>query len=658
MRLVLFYSIRTRLIFSFIGVSVLVGVISLFIGGQLLYRAVLNEATTRISLDLNAAREIYAARIKNIHTALTIASLDNEFRNSLENGDCNKVSAKLITVAQRADLDFAGIVLANGETLCRADPNTLPEDTKIPRNPVAEKVFRKGEDISGTVLLNHEFLLNENPELAKRAMIKIKPTPRAAPREETEETTGMALCAGIPIYRDNEIYAVLYGGSLLNRSKKIVDTVRGTVFLNESYEGRSIGTATIFLKDLRISTNVLTREGERAIGTRVSKEVRDRVLIEGERWTDRAFVVSDWYITAYEPIVDINDERVGILYVGVLEKKYKDVRRKLLMVFILITLSGVVVAVGLGYLVTTRLVYPIRQLIRASSEVARGNLQPEIGYISKNEVGILQKNFVNMLSSLRERDRRQRAESEDMLLQSEKQAGIGRLAAGVAHEINNPLTGVLTFTHMLLRRNDISDEVRSDLQTIAHETERVRKIVKGLLDFSRQTKLDQEPTDINKLVKTTIGLVENEAIVNGINLVFKPAEDLPVRIIDRNQIQSVIMNILINAFDATSPGGTVEVSTSLSVSTTGRTKGQKGVEISISDTGCGIPPEHLDKLFDPFFTTKEVGQGTGLGLSVSYGIIERHGGAIQVHSEVNRGSTFTIWLPLEEKGEGKESTGG
>ncbi len=657
MRLVLFYSIRARLIFSFIGVSVLVGVISLFIGGQLLYRAVLNEATTRISLDLNAAREIYVARIKNIDTALTIASLDNGFRESIENGDCSNVLAKLTTIAQRADLDFAGIVLASGKTMCRTGLHTLPEKTEIPQNPIAEKVFRTGEDVSGTVLLDHEFLRNENPELAERAIIKIKPTPHAAPREETEETTGMALCAGIPLYRNNEIYAILYGGSLLNRSKKIVDTVRGTVFRNESYEGRSIGTATIFLKDLRISTNVLTRDGERAIGTRVSKEVRDRVLIEGERWTDRAFVVSDWYITAYEPIEDINDERVGILYVGVLEKKYKDVRHKLLRVFILITLSGVVVAVGLGYLVTTRLVYPIRQLIQASSEVAEGNLQPEIGHISKNEIGILQKNFADMLSSLRERDRRQRAESEDMLLQSEKQAGIGRLAAGVAHEINNPLTGVLTFTHMLLRRNDINEEIRSDLQTIAHETERVRKIVKGLLDFSRQTKLDQEPTDINKLVKTTIGLVENQAIVKGINLVFKPTEDLPVRTLDRSQIQSVIMNIIINAFDATPPGGTVTVSTALSVSATGKTKEQKSVEISISDTGCGIPPEHLDKLFDPFFSTKEVGQGTGLGLSVSYGIIERHGGVIQVHSQVNRGSTFTIWLPLEEKGGGKEDTG-
>ncbi len=658
MRSVLFYSIRTRLIFSFIGVSVLVGVISLFIGSQLLYRTVLNEAATRISLDLNAAREIYVARIKNIDTALTIASLDNDFRNSIENIDCSSVSARLTTIAQRADLDFTGIVLSDGRTMCKTGPNTMPEKTENPRNPIAEKVFRTGKGVSGTVLLDHEFLLSESPGLAERAAIKIKPTPHAAPREETEETIGMALCAGVPIYRNSKIYAVLYGGSLLNRSKRIVDTVRETVFQNESYEGRSIGTATIFLKDLRISTNVLTPGGERAIGTRVSKEVRDRVLIEGERWTDRAFVVSDWYITAYEPIVDIDDERVGILYVGVLEKKYKDVRHKLLMVFILITLSGVVVATTLGYLATTRLVHPIRKLIHASSEVAEGNLQPEIGHISKNEIGILQRNFADMLSSLQERDRRQRAASEDMLLQSEKQAGIGRLAAGVAHEINNPLTGILTFTHMLLRRNDISEEVRSDLQTIVHETERVRKIVKGLLDFSRQTKLDQEPTDINKLVKATIGLVENQAIVNGINLVFKPAEDLPVRTLDRNQIQSVIMNIIINAFDATPPGGTVTVSTALSVSAAGKTKELKGLEISISDTGCGIPPENLDKLFDPFFTTKEVGQGTGLGLSVSYGIIERHGGIIQVHSEVNRGSTFTIWVPLEEKGEGKESTGG
>ena len=200
---------------------------------------------------------------------------------------------------------------------------------------------------------------------------------------------------------------------------------------------------------------------------------------------------------------------------------------------------------------------------------------------------------------------------------------------------------------MLLKRRDITDEVRADLETIARETERVRKIVKGLLDFARETKLEPEPTDINLLVKSAIGLVENQAIIKGITLKFLPGENIPVRTVDRNQLQSAILNIILNAFDATGPGGTITVSTNISVSA--GTEEKKGIEISISDTGCGIPPENLDKIFDPFFTTKEVGHGTGLGLAVTYGIVERHGGSIRVQSKVGKGSTFTIWLPLEEE---------
>jgi two-component system NtrC family sensor kinase len=188
--------------------------------------------------------------------------------------------------------------------------------------------------------------------------------------------------------------------------------------------------------------------------------------------------------------------------------------------------------------------------------------------------------------------------------------------------------------------------VRADLQTIAKETERVRAIVKGLLDFSRQTKLEPELTDINKLVRSAIALVDNQALVKGVTLEFSPTDGLPVRTMDRNQMQSVILNIMINAIDATEPGGTVTVKTGFSVSK-GKTE-QDGIEISIGDTGCGISKDNLGKIFDPFFTTKEVGQGTGLGLSVSYGIVGHHGGNIRVQSEVGKGSTFTIWLPIED----------
>jgi two-component system NtrC family sensor kinase len=645
----LFYSTRSRLIIGFLGVSILVGIISLIIGSELLYRAVLNEATMRISLDLNVAREIYLSRIKTMNVALNIATLDPEFSSLLGKGETGKLLNKVRNVAQQSELDFAGIVTQDGRTLCRIGQNRLPEEEEKEQNPVADYVLDHGKGVSGTVILSRSFLLQEDPKLAERSRIELLTTPRAAPRTEDEETSGMSLAAAVPIYTEGNLIGVLYGGKLLNRDKEIVDTVRETVFQGETFKGRSIGTATIFFKDLRISTNVLNPERHRAIGTRVSEEVRDRVLIEGKRWTDRAFVVSDWYITAYEPIIDIFGDRVGILYVGVLEDKYIDVRRNLLSVFILITIAGMAVAIGLGYIMAHKIASPVRRLISASNDVSRGNLAPEIGPISKNEIGILQTTFSEMLKSLRDRDERQRVESEHKLMQSEQQASIGKLAAGVAHEINNPLTGVLTFTHMLLKRQNLDEEVRKDLETIAKETERVRKIVKGLLDFSRQTKLDPEPTDINRLVKNTIALLENQALIKGLSLEFNPSEELPVRTVDRSQLQSVLLNILMNAFDATVPGDTIKVTTGIGVSSS--EQAMKGIEITVADTGCGITQENLGKLFDPFFTTKEVGQGTGLGLAVSYGIIERHGGTIRVHSEVGKGSTFTVWLPLGDSGE-------
>ncbi len=640
----MFSSTRSKLIASFLGVSFLVGGLSLFIGGQLLYKAMLNEATNRVRYDLNAAREMYLTRIKFIQSPINITILGFEFLSALKRQDTKELVVRLRRLAKQAEMDFAGIITPEGKTLCRIGKNSIPKKMVQANNPIANLTLKLGVTIAGTIILSEEFLFSEDPELVDRARIELIPTPKAAPRNEKAETSGMALAAAVPVYERDDLIGVIYGGVLLNRSQTIVDRVRAVVFQHEIYKNRNIGTATIFLNDLRISTNVVTLDMERAVGTRVSKEVKEYVLTNGKKWVDRAFVVSDWYITAYEPIKDIFGKRVGMLCVGVLEAKYADVRRKALFILILMTMGGIALAIVLGYILARKIMDPVHQLIKASQQVSEGSLSPDIGPVSKDkEISILQNTFKDMVAAMG----RRRKEAETRLVRSERQASVGRLAAGVAHEINNPLTGVLTFTHMLLRRKDIGDEVRSDLQTIAKATERVRKIVKGLLDFSRQTELDIEPTDLNRLIHSTISLTENQALVKGVGIKIDLMENLPMITLDRNQFQSVVLNMILNAIDATDPGGNITISAGICLSASDA--GKKGVEIVINDTGRGIPSENLEKLFDPFFTTKEVGHGTGLGLAVSYGIIKRHGGTIRVQSKIGKGSSFFIWIPIEGK---------
>jgi two-component system NtrC family sensor kinase len=637
----MFYSFRSKIIASFLGVTFLVGTVSLLVGGHFLNKSVLGEARNRVAQDLNAAREMYDNRVRIIEVSLNITTLGYGFIVALRDRDTSDLVFRLGRMAQYGGLDFAGITDEKGQTICRIGPHSIPGKKSQSPNLIVTQALEKKTLASGALVLSEEFLNSENPQLAERARVDIVPIPGASPATEKVVTSGLTLSAGVPVLHEGQLLGVLYGGILLNRDERIVDTVRGTVFRNEEYKGRSIGRATIFLKDVRVATNVPSQDGGRAIGTRVAEDVRQHVLDKGERWTKRAVVITDWYITAYEPIKDIFDKTVGILGMGVLEEKYVDLRWRTLSSFVLITLAGMALATLLGCFMAGRIINPVHRLIRASQQVTEGSLTPDIGPVSSGEMAVLQNTFKEMVAAMG----RRRAESQDRLLLSERQASVGRLAAGVAHEINNPLTGVLTYTHMLLRRKDLNEEVRADLQTIAEATERVRKIVKGLLDFSRQTKLDREQVDVNRLISNTIALMENQALLKGIGMMFKPGDDLHMVNMDRSQFQSVLLNILINALDATKPGDSITVSTSKSP--VANEAGQEGIEISIADTGCGIPPEHLNKLFDPFFTTKEVGHGTGLGLSVTLGIVQRHGGNIQVTSEVGKGSTFTIWVPLE-----------
>jgi len=229
---------------------------------------------------------------------------------------------------------------------------------------------------------------------------------------------------------------------------------------------------------------------------------------------------------------------------------------------------------------------------------------------------------------------------QDQLIRAGKMAALGELAAGVAHEINNPLTGVLTFSSLMLKKADENHPWRKDLENIVQQTTRCRNIVKGLLDFARQRKPDKKEWDIHFLIDNTLTLIEKQAPFQNIKIDKQFKTGIPLLFVDGDQIQQVFMNILLNAADAMAgEGGRLTI----------KTDSRDGLaEVSFTDTGYGISKEHLSKLFDPFFTTKETGKGTGLGLAISYGIVQSHGGDIEVESQVGKGSTFRIKLPIEK----------
>ena len=249
---------------------------------------------------------------------------------------------------------------------------------------------------------------------------------------------------------------------------------------------------------------------------------------------------------------------------------------------------------------------------------------------------------VGIFTDLREKLKMERElqEAHLQLLQSEKMASLGKLAAGVAHEINNPLSGILIYSNLLLEEMEKDNSRRQDLERIVEETIRCKEIVKGLLEFAHQTGFMMEPIDLNRAIDQGLFLLENQALFHNIRIVRELDPTLPQIIGNTGQLNQVFMNIILNAAEAMDGKGTLTVRTSI-------LPGGKTVSVEFVDTGCGIPEEHISRIFEPFFTTKEVGRGTGLGLSMSYGVIETHKGKIYIKSEVGKGSTFRIELPVE-----------
>jgi two-component system NtrC family sensor kinase len=633
-------SLKAKLIISFLAVIVICGLVATLVAIRLIGTGIINQAQDKVRIDLNSAREIYREESENLKDVVRFTALRFFIKDAIRDNDVESLQKGLEKIRNAESLDILTLTDENGRVIVRSGKPAVIGDNQAGDEFVSQ-VLSAREIVSGTVIVPREELLKERPDLAEQAYIKFIHTQKEKPSPKTELTSGMMIKAAAPVFgSDGSLVGVLYGGNLLNRNYKIVDEVKETVYQGVKYKGKDIGTATIFQGDLRISTNVKGEDGSRAIGTRVSEEVYEQVLVKGLPWIDRAYVVNSWYIAAYEPIKDIKDEIIGILYVGILEEKFMDMRKKAVTIFLGITLAGMIMALIVSSFLAKGVLKPVGYLVSASQQWATGNLDYRVTTTRDDEIAELAETFNLMASSLKERDERLKEYAEQQIMKSERLATLGQLAAGVAHEINNPLGAILMYTHLSLEEMEAGDPCRKNLEKVAGETTRCRDIVKGLLDFARQTEPKVEESDVNEILNRTLSLVENQALFQNviINRLLSPS--LPMVMMDTSQIQQVFTNIILNAAEAVDEEGELTVVTRMAPD-------NKHIEIEFTDTGCGIPPENHEKIFDPFFTTKEVGRGTGLGLAISYGIITRHKGTIDIKSKPGKGSTFIVRLPLK-----------
>ncbi len=654
-------SVRFRLLFLGLApllVAAPIVLAALLYWGNTAYR---NLLVFKINSDLKIAHQYFQRVLSEVGGQVKGLAESGRLLRILENHDPAAARALLSDAEGQSDVDFLNVLDTEGRIiLSSSDQAQIGADQAV--WPVVRSALA-GEERTAIDVFSAAQLSALDLRLRDRARIQVLPTEGAAPSDKKFEDRGLVIQSAAPIFDEyKRLVGVLQGGLLLNRNLDFVDYINGIIYSIGSLAEGSKGTATLFLDDVRIATNVRLFEGERALGTRVSKDVYDHVIRDGGIWLDRAFVVNDWYVSGYEPIRDSEGRRIGMLYVGYLEQPFSEAKTRALIgalaLFVVIGLLGA----AFFWRWAGRIFRPLERIDRTMSAVEAGDLDARVGPVeNRDEIGRLALHFDDLLGSLQSRnaelkrwadqldrmvaDRTRELEhanenlrdAQRQLVMSEKLAAIGQLTAGVAHEINNPIA-VMQGNLDLLREvlGPGAGPVVNELRLIDEQVNRIRLIVTKLLQFARPAEYAGyvEEVDVNGLLADCLVLARHLMRKGAIAVEQELRATRRVEI-SRNELQQVLVNLLVNAIHAMPDGGTLALST--------RDWEGKGVAVAIRDTGSGIHPEDLPRIFDPFFTTKRQ-HGTGLGLSVSYALVERYGGSITVRSRPGEGAEFTVWL--------------
>lgn len=623
----------------------------------------------------NTLQQVQIRQEKQLEKVMASWTFQNDFRPVLNGVLAHRTSidAFLNEQKKQLDLDFLRLVSV---TEAAADPDLRPMLPKM-AGMLA---------YSGLIISSRERLARIDPDLAHRASIPLLETLRAQNPNKPIEDRGLLSRSLLPISDlEGKVAWYLDGGVLLNRNTRIVDHIRDLVYDKGTLPERSIGTVTIFLDNIRVSTNVplhfFPRPNEpqgRALGSLVSEEVREKVLNQGELWVDRAFVYNDWFISAYAPLEDIRGQRIGMIYTGFSESPF--IHNYLLNIIELGTILMLVLFISglLVYRGAYSLLQPIERIHQVVQAVQSGrNVRiGALGLERDNELSNLAEQFDRMLDLLQRRNAQIQAAAEQLemkveertrslqdktlelqrnvallnetrqqLVTNEKLTALGELTAGIAHEINNP-TAVILGNMELLRYElgDNAEVVKEEIDLVIQQVGRISTIIRSLLQYSRPGEFNAplEMHPITPIIEEMLMLVRHSIQKQEVVLITELNASCPVQV-NRPQLLQVLINLVVNAAHAMDGKGRIWVRTYDWV----QQDMPIGVKIEVEDEGSGIAPEQLGRIFDPFYTTRK--DGTGLGLSLSYGIIKRIGGTIEVSSVLGKGTIFTIGLYHEAK---------
>jgi two-component system, NtrC family, sensor kinase len=607
---------------------------------------------TKVRSDLAVAHGYFGRVLAEVGTGTQALANSHQLHLALATQAPPALHQALAQARQRLGYDFINLYALDGRLLNASwlDAGQAP--------PLARFTAL---DAPGAQLqrLSQTELLALAPHLAPRLTIPLIPTQGAAASARSIEDQALVMLASFPVTNAQGLpLAWVRSGVLLNQNLPLIDHINHIVYPAGSLPLGSVGTATLFLDDVRITTNVRLFQDQRAIGTRVSQAVREAVLVRGETWLDRAFVVNDWYVSAYEPLLNGQGARVGMLYVGYLETPFRQTKYGMLAVIVGIFSLAMVLAAWLSLRWASSIFRPVELMNRTMQQVQDGDPGARVGPLAQqDELGALAGHLDQLLLTVDDKTRtlrrwgqeldakvtdRTRALAEShqalqqaqaQLVKSEKLAAIGQLTASVAHEINNPIA--VMQGNLDLMRETLGQQalpVAPELKLMDQQIERMRLIVTQLLQYARPNDYAGyvEAVDVNDAMSSSLVLVEHLLNRTHITVQRQWQARRPVHI-NRQELQQVLINLMINAIQAMPEGGELLLRSADLTDAQGRA----GVVINVSDTGPGLSPATLARLFTPFYTTKN--DGNGLGLWISLGLVERYGGSIRAGNRRDQG---------------------